>query len=406
MASSGFQNNQTNTLLYKDNPSRLFSVIDIDLLNGKSYLIDGVEVLNSKSLGSSITDSKLTKVGVLKNLQVSGSLNVADHIFYNDATDRLGIGTDAPNAALGLVENNVELVVGSLKEGTGHIGTFSSSDLAVITDNVTRMTFSRTGKIIFGHPVAQNADVEIQGRLFVRQLVVDQNDNTNSPLEFKAADGGSNYGKGLLFTGKNAGAKQFILAANPDSFHSTEHINLDNTKSYLIAGQPVLSMNKLGNSVNQSNLTSVGTLVSLEVAGSTKLSGILTIENGSITIADNTFINANSVAIGNPLQNINISTQNISLGAKDVPTTSVVVNGTLAIGVQTISPDVNFETSGNIRFANRLFAVDTQIPVRGSFKKGDIVWNSNPVSTGYVGWVCVTDGTPGIWRGFGQIGIA
>jgi len=406
MASVGFQNNQSNSLLYKDNPSRLLSVVDVDLLAGKNYLIDGVEVLNSTSLGGSVTSSKLTKVGILKNLQVSGSLNIADHIFYNDATDRLGVGTDAPNAAIGIAENGVELVVGSLSNGTGHIGTFSSNDLAIITDNVTRITISRTGKIVIGHPVAQNADVEIQGRLFVRQLIVDQADSKNSPLEFKAVSGGSNYGKGLMFSGNNTLAKQFILSANPDSFYSTEHINLDNTKSYLIAGFPVLSINSLGDSVLQSSLTRVGTLVGLDVAGTSNLANTLAVEKGMITISNGTIVNAAEMYMGNTLQNISISTQNISFGLKDVPTTGVVVNGTLGVGVQTVGSDVNFETSGNIRFANRLFAVGTQAPESGSFRKGDIVWNSNPVETGYVGWVCVTDGTPGIWRGFGQIGIS
>jgi hypothetical protein len=196
------------------------------------------------------------------------------------------------------------------------------------------------------------------------------------------------------------------LSANPDSFYSTEHINLDNTKSYLIAGFPVLSINSLGDSVLQSSLTRVGTLVGLDVAGTSNLANTLAVEKGMITISNGTIINAAEMYMGNTLQNISISTQNISFGLKDVPTTGVVVNGTLGVGVQTVGSDVNFETSGNIRFANRLFAVGTRAPESGSFRKGDIVWNSNPVETGYVGWVCVTDGTPGIWRGFGQIGIS
>jgi hypothetical protein len=46
----------------------------------------------------------------------------------------------------------------------------------------------------------------------------------------------------------------------------------------------------------------------------------------------------------------------------------------------------------------------TEIPTSGNFRKGDIVWNENPASTSYVGWVCVRAGTPGEWRPFGQIG--
>jgi hypothetical protein len=31
------------------------------------------------------------------------------------------------------------------------------------------------------------------------------------------------------------------------------------------------------------------------------------------------------------------------------------------------------------------------------------VWNNNPQPTGYVGWVCTREGTPGDWSGFGLI---
>lgn len=41
----------------------------------------------------------------------------------------------------------------------------------------------------------------------------------------------------------------------------------------------------------------------------------------------------------------------------------------------------------------------------GTFKVGDIVWNTVPAAGGasYVGWVCTTAGTPGTFKGFGLI---
>lgn len=42
-------------------------------------------------------------------------------------------------------------------------------------------------------------------------------------------------------------------------------------------------------------------------------------------------------------------------------------------------------------------------PAAGTWKLGDIVWNSEPAATEYVGWVCVSAGTPGTWKGFGAI---
>jgi hypothetical protein len=42
-------------------------------------------------------------------------------------------------------------------------------------------------------------------------------------------------------------------------------------------------------------------------------------------------------------------------------------------------------------------------PARGSWQKGDICYNTNPVAGGYLGWVCVSAGTPGTWKTFGVI---
>jgi hypothetical protein len=42
-------------------------------------------------------------------------------------------------------------------------------------------------------------------------------------------------------------------------------------------------------------------------------------------------------------------------------------------------------------------------PTTGTYRVGDIVYNSAPASAGYVGWVCTVAGTPGTWKTFGLI---
>jgi hypothetical protein len=42
-------------------------------------------------------------------------------------------------------------------------------------------------------------------------------------------------------------------------------------------------------------------------------------------------------------------------------------------------------------------------PTAGKWYAGDIVWNTLPSPTAYAGWVCTAAGTPGTWKGFGQI---
>ena len=42
-------------------------------------------------------------------------------------------------------------------------------------------------------------------------------------------------------------------------------------------------------------------------------------------------------------------------------------------------------------------------PALGSWKRGQIVWNSEPYAGGPVGWICIADGAPGTWKAFGTI---
>lgn len=43
------------------------------------------------------------------------------------------------------------------------------------------------------------------------------------------------------------------------------------------------------------------------------------------------------------------------------------------------------------------------VPQTGYHTQGEMVYNSQPVSAGYIGWVCVETGTPGTWKTFGLI---
>lgn len=48
-------------------------------------------------------------------------------------------------------------------------------------------------------------------------------------------------------------------------------------------------------------------------------------------------------------------------------------------------------------------AAASTAPSTGDYAQGDIVWNAGASSGGFVGWVCITGGTPGTWTTFGAI---
>jgi hypothetical protein len=44
------------------------------------------------------------------------------------------------------------------------------------------------------------------------------------------------------------------------------------------------------------------------------------------------------------------------------------------------------------------------VPSTGKWTRGDVVWKDQPNEGSPVGWVCVTSGSPGTWKVFGQTG--
>jgi hypothetical protein len=240
------------------------------------------------------------------------------------------------------------------------------------------------------------------------------------------------YGKGLQWQ-HESGTKQFVYRANSDRIFSTETIDLQSGKSYSIDNTPVLTLGSLGSSVKNSNLTSVGTLKDLRTAGNLTIdetiyysaaSGRIGVNtdspNGMLSLVtlDAEFIiepEGPRTKIGNyTADHLDIITDNtarisvasngdIVVGKKGGSDTKVTVYGKMGLGVMNVEPDVDLSTQGAIRMQGKKMEVGSDYPNRGAYEKGDIIWNDDPKPTGYVGWICVRTGTPGVWKPFGQI---
>ena len=63
----------------------------------------------------------------------------------------------------------------------------------------------------------------------------------------------------------------------------------------------------------------------------------------------------------------------------------------------------NYYTNGYVGNSSPHQETVNAAPTFGTWKKGDVVYNSNAVASGYIGWVCTTAGTPGTWKTFGAI---
>lgn len=154
----------TKQLTYRANPDRLFLSEVLDLAQDTHYSIGNVAVLRQNELGPTVTKSNLTKVGVLNDLKTQGNLAINDFIFYNEAHDRFSIGTESPNGMLSVTSLDAEFIIEPTMESV-KIGTYSTDNVSLITDDTERLSISATGHISIGQKGSNEAKVSIHGRL-------------------------------------------------------------------------------------------------------------------------------------------------------------------------------------------------------------------------------------------------
>lgn len=315
-------------------------------------------------------------------------------------------------ASIGIKDNSTRLVV-------------VVDDNGILTDNIDVET------IVGGATVT--GDLKVEGaitaqKLHVNELTADVRQERTSPLEFIANETESVHGKGLLWKDKDR-TRQLVLRAVPDRIWSSEVIDLQRDAYFSIDNVAVLSANELGAGITKSNLREVGVLQNLAIEGSMNIdqyvfwnSDYMRLGIGTETpngifgiVQDNVELmfdaEGDKATLGTyTTSDLNITTDNavrISIGAtgkiiigSDIET-KVTVKGKLGVNVN--NPDVDIATAGPVKFEGKKFEVGANIPTVGNYNKGDIVWNLDPKPTGYVGWICIKDGSPGMWKPFGQI---
>lgn len=379
---------KSKSLVYKQ--GNLFTDMSVNLAEEHTYQINDTSVLSFTELGSTVTKSNLKVVGTLRTLKVSGHTELGEFLYVNSDLNRVGINTDSPKTALSIHDNSVEIGIGSLKNKTAMIGTLSNDALEIIADGVARIT------------VNTNGDIKINGKLYVDQIITDA-----SPLLiFKETKELTNYGKGLIYGQLVGPNKQFVFQGQPDKFWSTESIDLAFEKYYAIENHMVLNKTSLGSTVTHSSLTQLGVLEDLQVAGDAAIArrlstnsieiGRFILDEDQLSVRDSFTINRAEVS------DFNIA-ENISIGNSTNSSRTVSVYGKLAVGGANPAQDSVLTVNGTVSFDNKRFKVGSGAPASGQYNKGDIVWNNDPKPSDYIGWVCVTPGTPGVWLPFGAI---
>jgi putative cofactor-binding repeat protein len=80
-----------------------------------------------------------------------------------------------------------------------------------------------------------------------------------------------------------------------------------------------------------------------------------------------------------------------------VGTQAVVIGST----VHEPTTDITFRATTGTVWNKTTYG--TAAPGAGAWLRGDVVWNTAPAGSGWIGWVCTASASPGTWKGFGAI---
>lgn len=429
--------NGTNNLIpsgeFKDN-------VAIGIWRGKNIIIDNIQVLNNAgrqtfSLGDNTSPHSVENVVIMncKTNVVPKSLNVfqTDHstiycqanksFIFNNIIDSDEFTAIEDHSSNSHVYDNI---ITNCSSGMNLVATVTNKINTFVKNNVIENC--RSGIVIWNHLGYT------MSKLHIKDNIIKQNDNTKwcfnmtdqvqQSIDEIVIEGNSIEYVGTDFTklpacfGVGRVSKLFVLNNIVKNFPSRvldlQVIN-DDTELF-IEGNKIFDCCK-GEIVNYGSafgLISLNTLKTVNFINNV-------IENTTASQFIKEGLKGNA-----PVDNMNIEGNTIlnvptELSYTALPNESIHVshygNGTPENVIVASLGSVYYDKSSGKKWVKKLQdnlvtgwrseEYSSAIPVSGSYKTGDIVFDDTPTAGGYQGWICVTSGTPGTWKGFGLIEV-
>ena len=269
--------------------------------------------------------------------------------------------------------------------------------------------------------VALGGDLTISGTLTVEKMDVNEliaTQRFNHSIDFVPSNGTLNN-QGIQWRQEGQKTKQLVWKEN--RFYISESLDLHRNADIQIDNIPVLNSEQLGVTVKKSSLETVGTLQNLRVEGDLSVDDFLMYDSGTMRLsigceAPNAQL---SVASNEAEFVVDPDFDHIRVGAYTTSQMSLItdnkerivikeqgdveIKGKVGINITYPGEDVDLAIAGPMRIQDKKIGVASELPTQGNFNQGDILYSTNPVPGGWLGWVCVEGGDPGDWKAFGKI---
>lgn len=132
--------------LFDSFSSLVFDKIKNDGLDLNKIQLNGNDVITDNRLGSTIINSNLQHLGVLKELQVSGESLLAETLYVTPK--RVGINTIEPSGALAIWDQEIEIVASKKSADVGSFGTPRKQRLILTANGKENIVLDTDGSAV------------------------------------------------------------------------------------------------------------------------------------------------------------------------------------------------------------------------------------------------------------------
>lgn len=160
-------------------------------LNGAALTSNQVKLLDSKSLGPSVVESNLRKLGRLSSLNVVGETNLAETMYLDNG--RVGINTDEPAGVFTAWDEESEFSIRKYKNRTMYIGSTRDSELVIGVNGDAVVAIRKhgieTNSVKIGNITISTGNTEPVHRGKPGDLVVNEVTTTGQPWAWRCIGG-------------------------------------------------------------------------------------------------------------------------------------------------------------------------------------------------------------------------
>lgn len=178
--------------LIKDELTRELSTRQIDIVD-HPITANGKQVLTDNTLGPSIINSNLRKLGRLNELNVSGTAVFGETMIITDA-GRVGINTSDPEGAFTVWDDDSDLTIKRHKKKNMYVGTMQDVELSLGINGDVKLALRKDGsvemsKILLNGLKISVSDTVPQDPGSPGEIVIMSNAQINEPWAYRCVNG-------------------------------------------------------------------------------------------------------------------------------------------------------------------------------------------------------------------------